>query len=320
MSRSIFRCCCSAGTEARGGRAAPRKLTDFPRTPIKTYYLQRDGEPQYHLVDEPFVMVLGDNLLRDGVLSYNTGGWSALARVQRYQTLQDPLAPVVAPYRRQPQLNLNAQQTLNSANVTLASEYVDFRHDTLVSGERLVVYPSASYPLVSDPGYYLTPKLGVHYTQYRMGANNTASLPDASRTLPIFSLDSGMVYERDLMSFLGGNYVQTMEPRLYYVYIPYKDQRMMPIFDTAQAPLTFGQLFTENRFFGGDRVGDANMATLALTSRVIDDEGGDSHRHDSPRFASAARRLARANRRRQRPGTYAHPPRPPRCRAPGRRW
>lgn len=214
------------------------------------------------------------NLLRDGVLSYNTGGWSALARVQRYQTLQDPLAPVVAPYRRQPQLNLNAQQTLNSANVTLASEYVDFRHDTLVSGERLVVYPSASYPLVSDPGYYLTPKLGVHYTQYRMGANNTASLPDASRTLPIFSLDSGMVYERDLMSFLGGNYVQTMEPRLYYVYIPYRDQSMMPVYDSAQAPFTFSQIFTENRFFGSDRVGDANMATLALTSRIIDDDGG----------------------------------------------
>jgi len=214
------------------------------------------------------------NLLRDGVLSYNAAWWSASARVQRFQTLQDPLAPVVPPYRLEPQLNLNAQQTVAAANVTLASQYSDFRHDTMINGDRLVIYPSASYPLLNEPGYYLTPKLGVHFTQYRLGANNTAALPDATRTLPIFSMDSGMAFERDLTSFLGGNYVQTMEPRLYYVYIPYQDQSMLPIFDSAQAPFNFGQMFTENRFFGSDRVGDANMATLALTSRIIDDEGG----------------------------------------------
>ncbi len=214
------------------------------------------------------------NLLRDGLLSYGAGWGSASARVQRYQTLQDPLAPVAVPYRRQPQINLNAQQTAASANVTFAGEFVDFRHDTSVSGQRLVLYPSVSYPLVSDPGYYLTPKLGVHHTQYRMGANNTAALPDATRTLPIFSMDSGMLFERDWASFFGGDYVQTMEPRLYYVYVPYKDQNQLPNFDSAQAPFSFGQIFTENRFFGSDRVGDANMATLALTSRVIDNEGG----------------------------------------------
>jgi LPS-assembly protein len=120
----------------------------------------------------------------------------------------------------------------------------------------------------------MTPKLGVHHTQYQMGENNTAALPDTTRNLPIFSVDSGLVYERDWASFLGGEYVQTMEPRLYYVYIPYRDQSQLPIFDSAQVPFSFGQIFTENRFFGSDRVGDANMATLALTSRIIDDEGG----------------------------------------------
>ena len=214
------------------------------------------------------------NLLRDGVLTYNAGWWSALARTQSFQTLQDPLAPVVAPYRRQPQILLNGQQTVADANIFLTGEYVDFHHDTLVSGERMVLNPSVSYPLLRDLGYYLTPKLGVHYTQYRMGVNNTAALPDATRTLPIFSLDSGMVYERDMTSFLGGDYVQTLEPRLFYVYIPYKNQNLLPVFDSAQAPFSFGQIFSENRFFGNDRVGDANMATLALTSRVIDNEGG----------------------------------------------
>ncbi len=214
------------------------------------------------------------NLLRDGVLTYGAGWWSASARVQRYQTLQDPLAPIVAPYRRQPQLNLNAKQTLASSKITLVSEYDDFRHETLVNGERLVIYPSASFPLSSDPGYYLTPKLGVHYTQYQMGTNNTSSLPDAKRTLPIFSMDSGMAFERDWAPSFGGDYVQTLEPRLYYVYIPYQDQSRMPVFDSAEAPFTFSQIFTENRFYGSDRVGDANMATLALTSRMIDNDGG----------------------------------------------
>ena len=214
------------------------------------------------------------NLLRDGVLTYGGGWWSALIRKQSFQTLQDPLAPVVDPYRRQPQILVNGQQTVADANIALASEYVDFRHNTLVNGERLVINPSVSYPLVSDLGYYLTPKLGVHHTQYHMGANNTSGISDAIRTLPIFSVDSGMVYERDMLSFLGGDYVQTLEPRLFYVYIPYRDQTLLPVFDSAQSPFSFGQIFSENRFFGNDRVGDANMATLALTSRVIDNEGG----------------------------------------------
>jgi LPS-assembly protein len=82
-----------------------------------------------------------------------------------------------------------------------------------------------------------------------------------------------MVFERD-DSFMGNDYLQTLEPRLYYVYIPYRNQDSLPVFDTAQAPFNFGQIFTENRFFGSDRIGDANMLTTALTSRLIDNEGG----------------------------------------------
>jgi LPS-assembly protein len=213
------------------------------------------------------------NLVREGAMMYGGGWWNAMARVQRFQTLQDPLAPVTVPYRRQPQINLNALQNVAGASVTVAGEYVDFRHDTAINAQRLVLYPSMSLPLLNDLGYYLTPKLGVHHTEYRMGANNSTALPDATRTVPIFSTDSGMVFERDT-SLLGGEYIQTLEPRLYYVYVPYREQNALPVFDTVQAPFNFGQIFTENRFFGSDRIGDANMATLALTSRVIDNEGG----------------------------------------------
>jgi LPS-assembly protein len=213
------------------------------------------------------------HLLREGVMSYGGGWWSAAARVQRFQTLQDPLAPVTLPYRRQPQVNLGAQQRLGDGNAAFSAEYVDFRHDTALNAQRMVLYPSVSYPLLNDLGYYLTPKVGVHHTEYHMGLNNTGGLPDAKRTVPIFSTDSGMVFERN-EAFFGSDYIQTLEPRLYYVYIPYRNQDQLPVFDTAQAPFSFGQIFTENRFFGSDRVGDANMATLAMTSRVIDGVDG----------------------------------------------
>jgi len=81
------------------------------------------------------------------------------------------------------------------------------------------------------------------------------------------------VFERN-DSFLGTGYAQTLEPRAYYVRIPYRDQGALPNFDTAQAPFSFSQMFTENRFLGSDRVGDADMLTLALTSRAIDDVDG----------------------------------------------
>jgi LPS-assembly protein len=213
------------------------------------------------------------NLLREGVLATGGYGWNASAKVQRYQTLQDPLAPVALPYRRQPQVNLGMRQDMADATVDLAGEYVDFRHDTAVNAQRMVIYPSLSYALINDLGYYLTPKIGVHHTEYHMGANNSTALPDAKRTVPIFSADSGMVFERD-ENFFGGEYIQTLEPRLYYVYVPYREQANLPVFDTAQAPFNFAQIFTENRFFGSDRVGDANMATLALSTRLLDSADG----------------------------------------------
>ncbi len=213
------------------------------------------------------------NLLRDGTLTYAGGWWNASARVQRFQTLQDPLAPVVVPYRRQPQLNLNAQRSVAGADVTFSGEYVDFRHPTSVNAQRMVIYPSVSYPLLSAPGYFLTPKLGIHHTDYLLGINNPGGAPNSTRSLPIFSLDSGLVFERS-DSFLGTGYAQTLEPRAYYVRIPYRNQDALPNFDTAQAPFSFAQMFTENRFLGSDRVGDADMLTLALTSRAIDDADG----------------------------------------------
>ncbi len=217
------------------------------------------------------------HLLRDGMLTYAGEGrwWTAQMRVQRFQTLQDPAAPIATPYHRTPQMTLSAARPFGDANFKFSGEFVDFSHPTAVNGQRVVFYPSVSYPLIATPGFYLTPKLGWHNTYYSLGSNNAAQRPNnQSRSLPIASLDTGLAFERE-MEISGHSYLQTLEPRAYFVHIPYQDQSLMPVFDTAQAGFNFGQIFSENRFVGNDRIGDASQVTAALTSRIIDPETGD---------------------------------------------
>jgi LPS-assembly protein len=213
------------------------------------------------------------NLLQDAALSYNAGWWNSTAHLQRFQTLQNPLAPIGIPYARLPQFTLNAAQGYAGANFSMASEYVSFSHPTALNGQRVVLIPSVSYPLIRTPAFYVTPKFILHNTQYTMGVNNATALQDVSRTLPLFSLDSGVAFERNI-DLLGKNYLNTLEPRAYYVYVPYQKQDILPVYDTFQAPFSFAQMFTENRFIGNDRVGDANQLTLAVTSRFLEQDTG----------------------------------------------
>ncbi len=234
-----------------------------------------------HVSDDAYFRDLADsvnstslaNLLQEGGINYDAGWWSTAARVQRFQTLQDPLAPIVEPYARLPQVTVNAQRGYLGANVAFAGEFVQFSHPTLLNATRVVINPSISYPLLNDSALYVTPKLGLHSTYYAIGANNSTALKDTTRTLPILSVDSGIAFERDLNA-LGQDYIQTFEPRAFYVYIPFQDQALLPNFDTAQADFSFTQIFTENRFFGSDRIGDANQLTLAATSRFIESSSG----------------------------------------------
>ena len=213
------------------------------------------------------------NLLREGVLSYSNNWWNAAARIQSFQTLQDLANPVALPYRRLPQISAEAHHALVRSNVAIIGEFTEFSHPTAVNGQRLVAYPSVSYALLPKSAFNLTPKLGVHNTYYTLGTNNLGGASRYQRTVPVFSLDSGVVLERDY-SMSGQSYVQTLEPRAYYVYIPYRDQSALPNFDSAQADFNFAQMFTENRFFGNDRIGDANHITLALTSRLLAQDSG----------------------------------------------
>jgi LPS-assembly protein len=214
------------------------------------------------------------NLLRQGMLAYSGGWWSASIQALRYQTLQDPSAPVTEPYRMLPQALLTAVRPDLPAGLTFnfSGEYVDFSHPTLVEGSRFIAYPQISLPLQTS-AIFVTPKIGIHVTRYNL-RNQAAGVPDQiNREVPIFSVDSGVVMERSV-DWLGHSLTQTLEPRFYYVRIPYRDQSQIPVFDTAVADFNFAQMFSENRYAGSDRIGDANQITTAVTSRLIDPNNG----------------------------------------------
>jgi LPS-assembly protein len=211
------------------------------------------------------------NLNREGDLFYDGGWWNVNTRVQRFQTLQDPLAPVVPPYARTPQITLNMdRQTDLHLDFGMQGEYVEFNHPTLLNGRRETLYPSVSAPF-QTPYFYITPKAGYHTTSYSFEDSNR---PDVTRNLPIYSLDSALTFERET-TLWGRAFQQTLEPRLYYVYIPFRPQDQLPVFDTALADFNLARIFTENKFSGGDRINDANQLTAAVTSRLIDPVSGN---------------------------------------------
>lgn len=219
-------------------------------------------------------MVSQANLLRQGRLVYGAGWWNATLMAQRYQTLQDPNAPVAIPYRRLPQFLLTALRPDLPAGLNFAftGEYVDFHHPSAVVGQRTVAYPQVSLPM-QTAAFYVTPKVGVHYTSYQLDRQAEGVPGSQTRNVPIMSVDSGMVFERDV-DWFGRALTQTAEPRLYYLYVPERDQSSIPVFDSGVTDFNFAQIFGENRYGGSDRIGDANQLTAAMVSRLIDPATG----------------------------------------------
>ncbi|HWC46050.1 MAG TPA: LPS assembly protein LptD, partial [Casimicrobiaceae bacterium] len=210
-------------------------------------------------------------LTREGGIAASRGPFDVLARVQSFQTLQDPNAPIVPPYNRVPQVLASLRDT-DWLGLTWSGsgEYARFSQEALVpTGERVVLYPQVAWRREGS-AWFFEAKTGVHAREYLID-KTTPALTERhpSYTIPISSVDAGLVFERDL-DVMKVPLTQTLEPRAYYVYVPYRDQRNAPIFDTAVDDFNFSQLFAENRYIGNDRIGDANQLTLALTSRFLD--------------------------------------------------
>jgi LPS-assembly protein len=209
------------------------------------------------------------------VLNYSpTPSLQTSMQVLHYQTLQtDPLNPIARPYFLEPQLNIiGFKPNVLNTDLSLISQFTRFTHPTQVDGDRFVFYPQISLPIV-HPAFQITPKVGLHLTKYTLEQQAAGDPTSVTRVLPTISLDSTVVFERE-GSFLGTEYIQTLEPRLYYVNIPYKDQSKIPVFDSALTDFNFAQIFSENRYSGFDRINDANQLTAAVTSRLLDASTG----------------------------------------------
>lgn len=214
-------------------------------------------------------------LLREANLTYYGSFWNLALRTSNYQVLQDLAAPIDRPYDRLPQLQLHAEQhDVGGLDWSMDSILTRFWHPTLVRGDRMVINPSVSLPLV-QAGAFIIPKISFHATNYHLVNPAPGQESDFHRAVPTFSVDSGLVFERKTRMF-DTDLTQTLEPRLFYVNTPYRDQSNMPNFDSAVADFNFAQIFSENRFTGQDRIGDSNQITAALISRFIEGNGDES--------------------------------------------
>lgn len=220
-------------------------------------------------------------LTRNAYIAYADNYWNATARVAKYQLLQDVDDPIQKPYDRAPQLTLmGAQRDWHGFDVELTTDFTRFENSgtlpynenrTLVGGDRAYINTSIAYPFI-QPGYFITPKLSFDATSYKLNNMDVGQPKSLDRTVPTASLDMGMRFERE-MSLLGHSLTQTLEPRLFYVRTPYRDQSEFPNFDSGNTDFNFAQIFSENRFVGHDRIGDANQVTTGVVSRFIESDG-----------------------------------------------
>ena len=214
-------------------------------------------------------------LLSSTVGVYGRGRyWNAGAYVQDWEVTDTLLSDRSAPFRRLPDVYFRWQQPVaDHVELGLKSEAVKFTQIVLDGGSRVDLYPYIVLPF-EHAAWYVKPELGYRYTAYNLDSpvvpgGNTSP----TRGTPIFDVDAGAYFDRDTTWF-GHGFVNTLEPRLYYLRVPYRDQSDIPVFDTQQFTFGYAQLFRTNSFTGADRQSDANQLTAAVTTRLLDASDG----------------------------------------------
>jgi LPS-assembly protein len=199
---------------------------------------------------------------------YYTDHLSFFAQVQDYQTLDEAITPVNEPYQRVPQILVRGvwpQQWLG-LQFGFTSELVNFDRDVGVTGWRLNLVPEVALP-ISRPGWFVKPAVALDYTRYDLSNTAPGQSTDPVRTVPIASLDFGQIFERTMKNSAR---VQTIEPRVLYAYVPFREQADLPVFDTIMPDFNLVQLYRTNRFLGVDRIADTDQVSIGVTSRIID--------------------------------------------------
>jgi LPS-assembly protein len=214
------------------------------------------------------------HLLQQASLSYGSQNWLSTLRVVDYQTIDDNDEP----YKRLPQLTIsNRGKPGNFApDFLFTGEFTEFDidDDTEETGQRLYTEAGISYPMRWAPGFVI-PTVKVRHLDYDLDRVNNNQNDAPSTTVPLATLDMGLIFERNTQFFGSGSYLQTLEPRLYYFYSDYENQDGNPDFDTTRLTFTYQQLFRDTRFSGHDLLDDANQLSLGVTTRYINNRSGD---------------------------------------------
>jgi LPS-assembly protein len=200
-------------------------------------------------------------------------GWRLDGRVQDFQTIDLTVDPLSRPHSRLPQLQLTSAWPLAGGRLATSfdAETTWFEHDEGTTGLRMDLMPRLAWP-VRRPGWYIEPSAAWRLTAYQLSDTAPAADDSLDRQAPILSLDAGLEFERTAGS--RDHLLHTLEPRLRYTYIPFREQSGLPLFDTALPDLNLVQLFRTNRYVGADRLGDANEVAAGLTTRLLNSDSG----------------------------------------------
>ncbi|MDQ7076069.1 MAG: LPS-assembly protein LptD [Gammaproteobacteria bacterium] len=213
------------------------------------------------------------HLERRADVAYHADRYVLSSRIQNFQTLDDSIAVANRPYQRMPQLNFDGRFPAllqGSLKYDVDVELVRFDREESDTGLRFDSTSKVSWPYRKTAGFF-TPSLSVRHSQYALNLV-AAGAQQIQRTVPLLSLDAGLYFDREPSS--EGGPLQVLEPRLYYLNAPFTSQDEIPLFDSSQLGFSYAQLFRNNRFTGGDRVGDANQLAAGLTYRLIDSDSG----------------------------------------------
>lgn len=211
------------------------------------------------------------HLLQRGEVNYLGDNWLSTLRLEEFQTIARDVQN--EPYSKLPQLSLlrTTSQKAFSPNLLWESDYAYFDHDDDATGHRLFNEVGVSYPMEQIWGF-LVPTAKYRQLNYDLDEEiqfdgQLDDTPDVGT--PVLSLDGGLFFERET-----GLGLQTLEPRLFYLWSDFEEQDGLPDFDTAELTFSYSQLFRDTRFSGHDRLDDANQLAVGITSRLIDSEGG----------------------------------------------
>ncbi len=204
--------------------------------------------------------------------SRNEALWQSELIWQDYQTLAENSQIRNRPYNSLPRFSLDAQPETwrDDVSTPMQFEWANFERDDSINGQRSHLVSSLRWN-AANSWYFFRPQLQLAFTDYRL-EDNTAGDDSIDRALPTLSVDNGLIFDR--LAGAEGQWRQTLEPRLYFLYTPFEDQDDIPDFDTSRVANTYNNLFRNNRFNGADRIGDANQVTLGLATRLFDNASG----------------------------------------------